>query len=280
MNVENYSYIYIMEINNGQSAAKSLNDKLSQEEGSTTIPSGSTGDNLGKGSYYDNTVKIYTLEHPITGEIRYVGKTNRGLEERLSKHLVTKENNHRANWIRNLLKENLKPVIKLLDEVDKDKWVIFEKYWISQFKTWGFNLVNFTEGGESGVISKKCRDACTKANTGRISSKRGTKLPEDVKKKISLKLAGRKLSKETLRKRSITITGRKLSEENKRKIGLANGIKIDKYDLDGNFIKTYVSIMEASRQNEVCASSIHKCCNNQRSKTRKYKWKYHNKDIV
>jgi hypothetical protein len=112
-------------------------------------------------------IKIYTLKDPIFNKIRYVGKTKYTLKQRLAKHLVTKEKNYRGNWIRSILKQNLVPIIELIEEIKEEKWVFWEKYWISQFKTWGFNLVNATEGGESGIISDKCRKACIKVNIGK-----------------------------------------------------------------------------------------------------------------
>lgn len=115
-------------------------------------------------------IKIYTLSHPITNEIRYVGKTKYALEVRLRKHLVTKEINYRGNWIRSLIKLNLKPKIELIEEVDEFGWQEIEKYWIAQLKTWGFKLINLTDGGETGIISKQCRESCIKSNIGRKHS--------------------------------------------------------------------------------------------------------------
>ena len=116
-------------------------------------------------------IKIYTLKDPITEQIRYVGKTKYSLNDRLAKHLITYEKNHRANWIRNLLKRNLKPIIELLDEVEEENWQFWEKYWICQLKCWGLQLLNATEGGESGIISPQCRKACIRKNTGLKQSK-------------------------------------------------------------------------------------------------------------
>lgn len=116
-------------------------------------------------------IKIYVLIDPITNEIRYVGKTKYSLHSRLCKHLLSKERNHRANWIKGLQTRNLKPLIELLEEVEDQNWQFWEKYWISQFKTWGFNLVNLTEGGETGIISKLCRKNQLKCVTGRKQTK-------------------------------------------------------------------------------------------------------------
>jgi len=116
-------------------------------------------------------IKIYILIDPITYDIRYVGKTKYSLNDRLCKHLITREKNHRANWIKSLIKKGLKPIIKLIEEVQESEWISSEKYWINQFKEWGFNLTNATEGGESGIISPQCREACIRSNKGKKQSK-------------------------------------------------------------------------------------------------------------
>ena len=103
---------------NGQSAAKPLSNNELYEEGSTTISQESTGEISGKRSLFNQKIKIYTLKDPLTNEIRYIGKTKYSLVDRLCKHLITYEKNHRANWIRKLSKQNLKPIIELLEEMD------------------------------------------------------------------------------------------------------------------------------------------------------------------
>jgi group I intron endonuclease len=94
---------------------------------------------------------IYGLINPITKELRYVGKTN-NLKIRLQGHKdETKRGvkSHKNNWIKGLLKEGLNPEIIIIDEIESDDWSWLEIYWISQFKTWGFNLTNATDGGEN-----------------------------------------------------------------------------------------------------------------------------------
>jgi len=94
------------------------------------------------------TTYIYTLEHPITNEIRYIGKTN-SPERRLHHHWTVghKSNNKTGNWLKSLKKLKLKPIMTIIDETTDD-WQQLEMYWISQFKTWGFKLTNHTNGGE------------------------------------------------------------------------------------------------------------------------------------
>jgi hypothetical protein len=87
--------------------------------------------------------------------VRYVGKTN-NVSQRYKAHLnrARKHQIHKKNWIEQLRKEGLKPIIEVIDIVPIDKWIFWETYWISQMKTWGFDLINYTNGG----------DGCTFAN--------------------------------------------------------------------------------------------------------------------
>jgi hypothetical protein len=60
------------------------------------------------------TVHIYTLAHPITGEIRYVGKTCR-YEKRKIEHLYEDNRTRKSNWIKSLRNLGLKPVMEPLE---------------------------------------------------------------------------------------------------------------------------------------------------------------------
>jgi hypothetical protein len=96
---------------------------------------------------------IYTLSDPDTKEIRYIGKTIKPLKHRLASHIYTskKKNNHRCSWIKSITNKGKKPIINIIDFCEWDKSQKLEEYWISQFKTWGFNLVNSTDGGEGNL---------------------------------------------------------------------------------------------------------------------------------
>ena len=95
------------------------------------------------------TTYIYTLTDPETNMVRYVGKAN-NIKQRYSAHLnrARKHQIHKKNWIASLRKKKLKPIIDIIDIVPIKDWTFWETYWISQFKTWGFDLINYTNGGE------------------------------------------------------------------------------------------------------------------------------------
>jgi hypothetical protein len=91
---------------------------------------------------------IYTLSDPDSSVVRYVGKTN-NIKERLRQHIYrsNRKKTHLDCWINSVLEGGNKPIIMEIDNCCDDEWEFWEKYWISQFKTWCFNLVNAAEGG-------------------------------------------------------------------------------------------------------------------------------------
>lgn len=146
-------------------------------------------------------VKIYVLKHPDTLEVRYVGKTVRSLSRRLGNHIANakgnKHNKHLSNWIINILNNNKRPIIELLEECDYSIWQEREQYWISQFP----NLINLTKGG----------DGCL-----------GFIQDESTKEKLRIAMTGRKHTEEFKQNMSLRLKGKPLSEEHKANIGKAN----------------------------------------------------------
>ena len=92
---------------------------------------------------------IYTLSDPITGDIRYVGKTT-NLKQRYKAHCdpSKSKHTHKYNWIQSLRKQRLKPIMEVIDEVPTSEWKFWEKWWFQVIKSWDFNLVNHTAGGD------------------------------------------------------------------------------------------------------------------------------------
>lgn len=98
---------------------------------------------------------IYGLVDPDSNKIRYVGKTSSTIERRLLEHINDainimnkrgrKKINKRYSWIISLLKNNQKPTIELLEEVENDGNER-ECYWIATLP----NLTNMTKGGDGG----------------------------------------------------------------------------------------------------------------------------------
>lgn len=101
-------------------------------------------------------IYIYTLEYP-EGNVRYVGKA-KDLNKRLQGHVSKiKERTHKNNWVRSLLSNGVKPIMKVIEELDEtEDWAFWERFYIFQFRAWGFDLTNATFGGDglSNVTSQ------------------------------------------------------------------------------------------------------------------------------
>lgn len=124
--------------------------------------------------------KVYTLHHPITHEIRYVGYTYTSLKERLRLHVrdVKKESvkSHKKKWIKSLLNQNLYPVINLVQEFDLIEDALEkEKELIALYKSNGIRLVNHTPGGEFGMGYKFSPESISIMVKKRTGKKIGTK---------------------------------------------------------------------------------------------------------
>lgn len=92
---------------------------------------------------------IYALQNPVTEEIRYIGKT-KNPKMRFHNHMNKRHNEktHKTNWIESLKKQKIRPIMIIIDEVSEEDWKFWERFWIQQFKCWGFELVNHTSGGD------------------------------------------------------------------------------------------------------------------------------------
>lgn len=174
------------------------------------------------------TYTIYTLSCPNSGDVKYIGVTKQNLKSRLYKHIHEAKNYQYINEKRRWIKEVKIPIIETLDTTTNlnDSYNL-EMYWISQFKTWGFNLLNLTDGGKGSIgfkHSNESRVKITKANRSRH--------PEKVKNKPMNRVEIEKLRIKNVK------------------------VEIAKYDLDGNFICSFNSIKEACQNKKMLISNI------------------------
>ena len=119
----------------------------------------------------------------------------------------------------------------------------------------------------------------------------GGKMGEETKKKISNALKGKKLSEEHKQKLSKAQTGKRnhnygkhLTMETKERIRLANiqhpssgcfkSRKINQYDLQGNYIKTWNTMGEIYREIGIKHCMISDCCRGYQKTSGGFIWKY------
>lgn len=239
------------------------------------------------------TTNIYTLTDPDTNEVRYVGKSN-NIKARYSKHCsVSDKKTHKANWINKLLRENKKPILEILDIVPIEDWVFWEMYWISQMKTWGFNLTNNTIGGDGSTFGNK-----TSFKKGQSPWNKGIPASDDVKERLRTYNIGKKQSLETIAKRNKSLDGKRYDNSKEfieggkktrfnkdqepwnkgilgRKLGgLKKAKPVQQFDLEGNLIMEFLSYSEAAEAVNISREMIRRCCIGRVNKTGGFKWKY------
>jgi hypothetical protein len=141
---------------------------------------------------------IYGLVDPRDGQLRYVGKSCSGMA-RSRAHLTPtelKESNHKARWIRSLLKENLSPFAIILHLVGaREILAEAEVFWIAYFKAMGCPLTNLSGGGEGGRL--------------------GVPHSEETKAKLRARALGRVISEETKSKMSASHKSRPWTPEHR-----------------------------------------------------------------
>ena len=128
-------------------------------------------------------IYIYTLKHPDTQEVRYVGKSKRP-KRRLSEHtyqrLLETKKTHLAYWLLSLLKEGKKPIMEIVAETEDD-WESLEQEWIKKFS----NLCNHTEGGEGCHGYKQPEAHLQKRRQAMLGKNVGKKLSDKHKEAIA-----------------------------------------------------------------------------------------------
>lgn len=126
---------------------------------------------------------IYGLFHPITGELRYIGQSTRGLKQTkvYTRPYFANKKRYVASWIKSLNKQGLIPEIYIIEDNIKNKETLneLEIFYISYFKMIGCNLTNLAEGGHG--------------NSGyKMSDEAKIKISEATKKNKNLQLARKK----------------------------------------------------------------------------------------
>jgi len=256
------------------------------------------------------TYYIYTLEDPISNEVRYVGYTKKSLSKRLYGHLKnldeaekeTRKWNKRLSWIKSLRSKGLEPLIKELDscETKQDAYEL-EIYWISQLIQWGFSLTNMTMGGDggdtfSGLSESNKSIVRLKLSNNALGRKRTEHQIDSWRESVGLNghwlnkpgaihpMKGKKHSKDTKLKLSKASSGRLFTEEQKSRLkgripfnkGMSKYPGVIQSDENG-FVEAFDTVALAIIKLGLPSnrqSGIIRCCNGKTIKAFGYFWKF------
>lgn len=150
---------------------------------------------------------IYTLNDPITGDVRYVGwsfNPKMRLVHHLSESRLGQPTTHKVSWIRKLTREGLAPTYAVIETGSEPLAQLeSEKKWIAHFRQCGTRLTNSTDGGE-GVFGLPEDVKVRAAAAQKIAAKRRWAKASE-REKQSLRCMGRIVRAETRVKLSESI---------------------------------------------------------------------------
>jgi len=175
---------------------------------------------------------IYFLKHPLTKEIRYVGKTNNPTR-RFIQHTYTARHktrkSHCCSWIGSLLKDNQMPVMCIVNWFNSEEDCNnAEKLIIENFKKTGINLTNLTDGGEGQcgrIMSEETRKKISESQLKRGNTWKGKKRPPEIGIKISLTKTGKKFSIEHKKKLSEAKKGKIIPIQTRIKMSISGKLR-------------------------------------------------------
>lgn len=238
---------------------------------------------------------IYVLKDPRFDTIRYVGKTIKSLEHRLNQHIsdsIRKPQRHVARWINSLIRLNLTPTIIKIECCTWKESQEREIFYIHLLKSQGVRLTNLTSGGE-GTLGRITLEATKikrqltwegKAKPVYQYALSGELLNEYKSAKEAALLNGFRYSnivqcciKNKQSHKSFIWSFEKVSSLPYVRLPVSNKLlrKIDCYNLNNEFIKTFNSFGEAAKELGVDDPNIHKVIRGVYKQTKGYIFKLH-----
>lgn len=148
----------------------------------------------------------------------YIGK---GIGYRLGNKYKSGRNPYQHNIVNKYGFE----AFKIEEDLTEQQTFESEIYWIEQFKAWGFNLCNMTNGGD-GAIGHKTSEETKKKISNALKGIQKKPFTEEHKQKLRLINVGRKQTKEQIMKRTNSNIGKKRTEEARERI--SNSLKGNK----------------------------------------------------
>lgn len=261
---------------------------------------------------------IYSLSCPLDGTVKYIGKAN-SPKDRFRKHKNLADKNNGDNilknkWIKQLLDQNLLPILNVIEEVDISEWKVKEKFYIKLYKDNGVELFNICGGGNGASFGnsgsfvgkppikvvcltkegeyvktfdsiKEGKEFCGKSIYNVLIGKRKTsggyiwlyKEKYDSLTATELKDIVKNVNINNSGKNGISTRWSKGHISwNKGKTGLISEKrkKVNQYSLDGKFIKEWECAKFVAEEFGCSPSNITMCASGRIKTAMGYKWSY------
>jgi len=195
---------------------------------------------------------IYLVKNKINGKM-YIGQTIRkNINDRWRQHKSCKKDTV-GNYLYNAyMKYGLQnfeyKLICICFDEDCNK---LEKEYIQKLNTLYPNGYNLQVGGGNHNLSEEIKNKIKEKNKGKVNHNKGKKMSEEQKIKLSQSLLNWHqnnkiiITDETKQKISNSLKNYHSVKSNNKNIRC---VKVEQYDLKGNYIKTYDSINEAAKE--------------------------------
>jgi group I intron endonuclease len=216
---------------------------------------------------------IYKITNKENGMI-YIGQTIQTLEDRWRQH---RKKSSTCLYLKRAFEKYgidnfIFEMICCCDNEELDK---LEIHYMIEFNSIVPNGYNLREGGNSGRHNEETKKKISDALKGRTDIFRhqlGKPITEETKKKISDALKGRT---DIIRNHNhFRTTGMHHTEKAKKKMSESHKKKVDQYDLDNNFIKSFDSIADAAIEINTCRDNIGRVCSGRNKTAAGFIWKY------
>lgn len=147
---------------------------------------------------------IYVLVDPSTNALRYVGKTTQP-ETRMKDHLRARSNvlSRKECWVKSLAAKIIQPEMKIMTWVPSAEADEAERTFINLFRSFGFDLVNGTDGGDGGAITDP--DALRRIREAHLGSTHSDETKELMSRSQRAFWAGNEAAREAARERNLRL---------------------------------------------------------------------------
>jgi group I intron endonuclease len=214
---------------------------------------------------------IYKITNKENGMI-YIGQTIQSLEDRWRQH---RKKSSTCLYLKRAFEkygiDNF--IFEMICSCDNEELDKLEIQYMTEFNSIVPNGYNLREGGNSGRHNEETKRKISEALKGRtdiINHQLGKPVTEETKKKISDALKGRT----DIIRNYFRTTGMHHTEKANKKMSESHKKKVDQYDLDNNFIKSFDSIADAAIEINTCRDNIGRVCSGRNKTAAGFIWKY------
>ena len=213
---------------------------------------------------------IYKIENLINHKI-YIGQSIQ-IQHRLQKHKCAKDNFYIHRAIQKYGKENFS--YDIIEKCEPNELDEKECYWIKYYNSLIPNGYNMVDGGNNGAGLAKGQEVEQYYLSGEYIQTFPSANQAGEKLNINISNITSCCNGERVQAGPFQWKWKNSEKEIKPIKGQYYNDPILKFDLKGNFLQEYSSLLQASQQNNISKSSISEVCKENRKSAGGFQWKY------